>query len=402
MTLLNYQKQRTVKSLSQWPVFEKDEQKAVLRVLASGKVNYWTGAECRAFEKEFAGHIGVDHAIALANGSVALELALKSLHIGPGDEVVVTPRSFIASVSCVVNVGATPVFADVDEDSGNITAETISRVLSRKTRAIIVVHLAGWPCEMDSIMRIAREHRIYVIEDCAQAHGAEYKGRRVGSIGHLGTWSFCQDKIMTTGGEGGMITTNHKKIWSAAWSYKDHGKSYDYVQKALSSQDRQFRWVHGSFGTNYRMIEMQAAIGRIQLKKLEGWHKRRKFNSLSILSAAASCSALRVPTVPQHIEHAWYRCYVYVRPEALKKQWSRERILQEMNQRHVPCYSGICPEIYLEKAFSRCTFRPKQRLKMASILGQTSLMFFVHPTMTDAETSKTCDVLKEVMKQAGR
>lgn len=236
------------------------------RVLQSNQVNYWTGIECREFEKEFAAWVGVPHAVALANGTLALDIALKALGIGSGDEVIVTPRTFIASVSCVVNAGATPVFADVDPDSGNVSAATIARVLSPRTRAVICVHLAGWPCDMDPIMELATANGFYVIEDCAQAHGARYKGRSVGAIGHIGAWSFCQDKIMSTGGEGGMVTTNDVALARAMWEYKDHGKSYEAVFERQHPPG--FRWLHESFGTNWRMLEMQAAIGRIQLRRM--------------------------------------------------------------------------------------------------------------------------------------
>ena len=243
-----------------WPSFSGEEADAVKNVLLSNKVNYWTGDESRKFEHEFAKWCGVSHAVALANGTLALDAALKALGIGPGDEVVVTPRTFIASISCVVNAGAKPVFADVDADSGNITAESIAKVLTSKTKAIICVHLAGWPCDMDPIMAVAERHHLKVIEDCAQAHGAVYKGRSVGSIGHIGAWSFCQDKIMTTGGEGGMVTTNDEILWRKMWAYKDHGKSYEAVYEREHPPG--FRWVHESFGTNWRMLEVQAAIGR--------------------------------------------------------------------------------------------------------------------------------------------
>ncbi|HLD45754.1 MAG TPA: DegT/DnrJ/EryC1/StrS aminotransferase family protein, partial [bacterium] len=322
------------------------------------------------------------------------------LGVGPGDEVVVTPRSFIASVGCVITVGAKPVFADVDPDSGNITADSIAKVLTKKTRAIIPVHLAGWPCEMDAIITLAKDHGLFVIEDCAQAHGAEYNGKKVGSIGHVGAWSFCQDKIMTTGGEGGMLTTNDGEVWNYAWSYKDHGKSYQAMNNG--EEGNCFKWVHHSIGTNWRMIEMQAAIGRIQLKKLDQWHLARRANAQAILAAARQCPALRVPEVPSHIEHAWYKCYVYVRPEALSSGWSRDRIVAEINKQGVPCYTGSCSEIYLEKAFDVTGLRPEKRLALAKQLGETSVMFVVHPTLTQNELHRTCSTLTDVVSKATR
>ena len=211
--------------------------------------------------EEFAAWCGTAHAVALGNGTLALDAALKALSIGSGDEVVVTPRTFIASVSCVVNAGAVPVFADVEPESGNISARTIASVVTKRTKAVICVHLAGWPCDMDPIMALAKACGFKVIEDCAQAHGARYKNRSVGSLGHIGAWSFCQDKIMTTGGEGGMVTTNDRALWSRVWSLKDHGKNLEAVHERAHSPG--FRWVHDSFGSNWRMLEVQAAIGRI-------------------------------------------------------------------------------------------------------------------------------------------
>lgn len=383
---------------SPWPSFTEEEADAARAVILSNRVNYWTGEECRLFEREFANWCGAKYAIAVTNGTVALDLALKALGIGPGDEVVVTPRTFIASVSCVVNAGATPVFADVEADSGNISARTIKPVLTPKTRAIICVHLAGWPCDMDPIMSLAAEHGLKVIEDCAQAHGARYKGRSVGTIGHVGAWSFCQDKIMTTGGEGGMVTTNDKALWSAMWSYKDHGKSWEAVYER--SHPPGFRWLHESFGTNWRMLEVQAAIGRIQLARMPAWHARRIENAQKIWATAAAMPGLRVPSLPAWIEHAAYKCYVYVALETLKPGWSRDRIRDEINARGVPCFQGTCSEVYLEKAFEGTGWCPLGGLPTAKALGETSLMFMVHPTLTDDEIAKTCKVLDEVMHLA--
>ena len=381
-----------------WPNFTEEEANAVRDVILSNKVNYWTGQECRQFEKEFATWAGTDYAVALANGTVALDVALKAVGVGPGDEVVVTSRTFLASASCIVNAGAVPVFADVDRDSQNITAETIHAVLSPRTKAIICVHLAGWPCDMDPIMELAVRHGLKVIEDCAQAHGARYKGRSVGSIGHVGAWSFCQDKIMTTGGEGGMVTTNDRQLWADMWAYKDHGKSWEAVYEREHAPG--FRWLHESFGTNWRMLEVQAVIGRIQLRRMQGWHRARLSNAQSIWKAARHLPALRVPQLPAEDVHAAYKCYVFVRPECLKPDWSRDRILIEINARGVPAFSGSCSEVYLEKAFDNTGWRPAQRLEHAKELGETSMMFMVHPTLTSQEIELTCKVISEVVQQA--
>lgn len=385
---------------SHWPSFTEEEAKAVQQVLLSNKVNYWTGTECRDFEKEFAEWAGARHAVALANGTLALDVALKGLGIGPGDEVVVTPRTFIASISCVVNAGATPVFADVEPDSGNISATTIARVLTSRTKAVICVHLAGWPCDMDPIMALAQKHGLKVIEDCAQAHGTRYRGRSVGSIGHVGAWSFCQDKIMSTGGEGGMVTTNDEALWRAMWSFKDHGKSYEAVYEREHPPG--FRWLHDSFGTNWRMLEMQAVIGRIQLRRMAAWTERRTANARSIWAACRPFSAVRVPEVPADCVHAHYKCYVYVESSQLARDWSRDRIVEAVNAAGVPCYQGSCSEVYLERAFDNTGWRPDERLPVARMLGESSLMFLVHPTLTEAEIAKTCEVLADVLGRACR
>ena len=393
-----------------WPSFSEEEGEAIKNVLLSNKVNYWTGDECRSFEKEFAEWSGVNYSIALANGTLALEVALRALNIGPGDEVIVTPRTFIASISCVVNVGATPIFADVDLNSGNITAENISKVLTSNTKGIICVHFAGWPCDMDPIMALASLHNIKVIEDCAQAHGAIYRGQSVGSIGHIGAWSFCQDKIMTTGGEGGMVTTNDEKLWRKMWAYKDHGKSYEAIYE--KEQPPRFKWVHESFGSNFRMIEIQAAIGRIQLKRMSEWSAKRNEITLSILKAFESFKAIRIPNFKcnrdclkdcsslSQCQHAQYKCYVYVDNANLKEGWSRDRIIQEIEMQGVPCFQGGCSEVYLEKAFECTSFATQNRLPIARMLGDTSLMFLVHPTLTQENIKKAKEVIADVLKSA--
>ena len=388
-------------SVAPWPCFSEEEIEAVSDVLRSGRVNYWTGEECRLFEKEYARWAGTAYAVSVMNGTVALDLALMVFGIGPGDEVVVTPRTFIASVSCVVNAGATPVFADVDPDSGNISAETIAPVLSRRTRAIICVHLAGWPCDMDPLVELARADGAAIIEDCAQAHGARYRGRSVGAIGDIGTWSFCQDKIITTGGEGGMVTLDDRARWSDIWSFKDHGKSWEAVYERQHPPG--YRWLHESFGTNWRMLEVQAAIGRIQLRKMAGWSKARARNARRIADVVRRYpQALRAPLPGPESVHAHYRFYAYVRPEGLRSGWNRDRIISEMAALDAPAFHGSCSEVYLEKAFQGTGWGPNGRLPVARDLGETSLMFLTHPTLTEGDMQRVCNALDHVMSRASR
>ncbi|KZZ76581.1 aminotransferase [Oleiphilus sp. HI0132] len=386
--------------ISPWPSFTQEEADAIQRVLLSNKVNYWTGQEGREFEKEFAHFADSEYAIAVSNGTTALDLALKGLGIGVGDEVIVTSRTFIASIGAIVTAGATPVFADVDRNSQNVSPETIEPVITDNTKAIICVHLAGWPCEMDGIMGLAEKHDLKVIEDCAQAHGAKYKGKSVGSIGHVGAWSFCQDKIMTTGGEGGMVTTNDKDLWSRMWSYKDHGKSFDAVYN--TEHPPGFRWLHESFGTNWRLTEMQSAIGRIQLQRMHDWTKLRNEHAAKLVNVCKDFSAIRVPEVPDYIEHANYKFYVFVESSNLKEGWTRDKVVDALNKFGIPAMQGSCSEVYLEKAFDDEDFKPKESLPVAKELGETSLMLLVHPTITSDQMDAVVSIVRDVLCDASK
>lgn len=383
-----------------WPHFDEADIEAVGEVLRSGRVNYWTGDRCAAFETAFAGHCGTRYAVSLANGTIALDMALQVLDVQAGDEVIVTSRSFMASAAAPVLRGARAVFADVDPDSQNVTAETIAPHITERTRAILVVHLAGWPCEMDGIMSLASAHGLKVIEDCAQAHGARYRGRPVGGIGHVGVYSFCQDKIITTGGEGGMLVTNDAILFDRVWSLKDHGKS----RRAIAETENQpgFKWLHESFGTNGRMTEMQAVLGLRQLKRLDVWHGRRTENANALLKGLSSTPGLRLPVSPEHSEHAWYKFYAFVRPQKLRDGWDRDRVKHAINREGVPCWMGSCPEIYREKAFAGTGMAPRDRFPVAAELGRTSLMFMVHPTLGPAEMDDTIAAVRKVLGVAAR
>ena len=381
-----------------WPRFDEDEVTAVADVLRSGRVNYWTGGQGRAFEEEFAVYHGMPHAVALANGTLALELALRVLGIGPGDDVVVTPRSFLASASSIVLSGANPVFADVDPDSGGITVETIAAAITPRTRAILVVHLGGWPCDMPAIMALADARGLRVIEDCAQAHGATIDGKLVGTFGDIGAFSFCQDKIITTGGEGGMLLMRDRDLWSAAWSYKDHGKSWERVH--ATDHPPGFRWVHEGFGSNYRLTEAQSAIGRIQLGKLRGWLETRRGIAARLDDGLRDLAALRIPVPAARLGHAYYRYYIFVRPERLAAAWDRDRILMAVTAEGVQLLAGSCSEIYLERAFDRRPGRPAQRLVVARELGETSLALAMHPALAPGDVDDMISALRKVITRA--
>jgi dTDP-4-amino-4,6-dideoxygalactose transaminase len=383
-----------------WPYFAPDEIDAARQVLESGKVNYWTGKECQGFEQEYAEFLGVRHAIALSNGTVALELALRSLGIGPGDEVVVPAKTFIASASAVVMCGATPVICDVDLESQNLTAETVRAVLSPRTRAIVAVHLAGWPCDMEPLLALAKTHGLYVVEDCAQAHGARYRGKAVGSLGHCAAFSFCQDKIMTTGGEGGLLATNDTAVWDRAWSFKDHGKSHAAVHSGNPPEG--FSWVHESFGTNMRMTEMQAAIGRLQLRKLPAWVERRRDHAEILNDGLIGVPGVRVARPNPGDYHAYYKYYFHLQQDALKPGWDKSRVLRAVNAEGVLCFSGSCSEIYREKAFQAAGLGPREPLPNARRLSETSLMLLVHPTLREVDLSKAAQAVRMVMREAVR
>jgi len=381
-----------------WPVFAEDERKASDAVLASGRVNYWTGGECRAFEDEFAATVGVAHAISLANGTLALELGLRALGVGPGDEVIVPAKTFVATASCAVAVGATPVVCDVEPDSQNLSPATVLAAITPKTRAIIPVHLGGWPCDMTALMALARAKNLVVLEDCAQAVGATWNGRPVGSFGDIAAYSFCQDKIITTGGEGGMLVTNGRDLWERAWQYKDHGKSWARVHDRAHPPG--FRWVHESFGSNYRMAEMQAAIGRVQLRKVPEWVGIRRRNAAALNAALAGVPGLRVAQPATGAFHSYYKFYAQVDLEKLQPGWTLLRVMEAIGAEGVPCFQGSCSEIYREKAFLDASLGPAAPLPVARRLSDASLMFLVHPTLSEADMRDTARAVAKVMRAA--
>lgn len=388
------------RSRSPWPVFADDERAAAIRVLESGRVNYWTGQEGRAFEREFAGYTGAGHAVALANGTVAIELALHALGIGPGDDVIVPARTFVGTATAVVARGARPVVADVERESGNLSAATIEAALTPATRCVIPVHVGGWPCDMGEIMEIARQHDLLVVEDCAQAHGARWDGTPVGAISHAGAFSFCQDKIMTAAGEGGMLVTSDDEIHQKAWGYKDHGRSAAAMERAAAQGGYEFKYVVEDFGTNWRMTEVQAAIGRVQLTKLDGWVEARRANAAVLDEELRTVPGLRVVEPSPSAYHAYYKYYAYIEPDALVDGWTRARVLEEVNARGVACLQGSCCEIYREEAFVRAGWGRAERLPVAAELGDTALMLLVDPTLTVEDMRVAARAVREVMREA--
>lgn len=381
-----------------WPYYDLDDINTVSDILKSGKVNYWTGNNCIEFENEFSRMFECKYSVALANGSLALSAAYIAAGLKEGDEIITTPRTFIATSSTAVLLGIKPIFADVDLNSGAITNNSIEKLITKKTKGISIVHVGGWPAEMDKIKNLANAYNLKLIEDCSQAHGAKFKGKNVGSFGDLASWSFCQDKIISTGGEGGMLTTNNEEMWKKVFSIKDHGKNLEKLKKVDKSLT--FRWLHESLGTNMRLTEMQSAIGRNQLRKLDNWNEKRNNNAMILYESLYDLSSLRIPMPTSEIKHAWYRFYCYLRLGSLSDDWNRERIMREIKDQGVPIFSGSCSEIYLEKCFKDLGIGPKDRLKNAKELGESSLAFLVHPTISIEEQIKNGEIIRSVILKA--
>ena len=379
--------------MAPWPRYEQDEIDAVAEVLRSGKVNYWTGTQGREFEREFAEFTGVKHAVFVANGTVALELALRALDLPAGSEVITTPHTFIATASAIVAVGLRPVFADIDPDTGNITPETIEAVITLRTSAVVVVHLGGWPARMPEIQALCQAQGLRVVEDCAQAHGAMIGGRHVGTFSDVAAWSFCQDKIISTGGEGGMVATDDAELWRRMWSYKDHGKSWEAVYEREHPPG--FRWLHESLGGNYRGTEMQATIGRIQYRKLPAWHRQRTENAMYLADRLREIPGMTVPLPEDPYQHAFYRLYARLDRDTLGEGWSRDRLIGHMGSQGTPMFTGSCAEIYREKAFSASGIAPAEPLPNAVTRGEDVLAFLVHPGLNADSLRAVAANLKE-------
>ena len=386
--------------ISSWPFYSEDEINAVSSVLSSGLVNKWFGNITNAFETEFAKYFNLKNALTTANGTLSLEAAYSAIDFKEGEELITTPRSFIATASSAVVKGARVRFADVDIDSGNITSNSIEPLINKKTRAITVVHLAGWPADIKNIAALAKTYDLDLIEDCSQAHGAKFEGKFVGTFSDISTWSFCNDKIISTGGEGGMISSRNSKYFQKIWSYRDHGKDKNLVENKSSVSS--YNWLHSNLGSNIRMTELQSAIGRLQLTKLEGWIEKRKYNAQIFKSYLSEINSVRVPLPNKNIKSAWYKFYCYVVPKALKDGWSRDRIIEEITNSGFPAFSGSCSELYLEKCFKDFYKSPKRRLTVAKQLGETSLMFLIHPTITNKEIHNYASVARKVLKLASK
>lgn len=378
-------------SIKQWPIINNKMINSVVNILKSGNLNQWNNGAVLEFEKKFANYIGSNYSIAVFNGTIALELCIKTLGLENGDEVIVTPRTFIASASCCAWCGIKPVFVDVDKNSQNITLETIKSGISNKTKAIILVHLAGWPCDLEDICKYCKENGIYVIEDCAQAHGAKYNNKSVGTWGDINAWSFCQDKIITTGGEGGMITTNNKQLYELAWSLKDHGKDYN---TTLNKQHKPgFRWLHTNIGTNWRMMPIQAVIGIHALDELNNWVEHRRKIANIYNENLKNIDGIRLTIPNKNIFHSYYKYYFFIEPHKFKI--SRDNIINLINKENIFCQVGSCGEIYKEIALN--DYKPKHNLVTTQSLFDTAIMLKCDPSISEEYSLICITKIKEIL-----
>ena len=380
-----------------WPTFNEKTYDKVVDILKSGKVNYWTGKVGMEFEKAWAKWLGVNHAISVANGTCALHTALASLNIGPGDEVICTSYSFIASSFCALQAGAMPVFADVTTDH-TIDPKAIEACITERTKAIVVVHLYGIVADMDPIMAIAKKHNLYVVEDCAQCFGGVYKGKKAGTIGHVGCFSFCQSKHFTTGGEGGMVVTNDEDLAWECRSFRDHGYDVKAKLNLLEMEGKQL-YIHRRVGFNFRMTEMQSAIGLGELERFDNWNlKNRIRNGKMIIKALKDHPlVLHVPVDTKDRQNAFWWCPIVIDPSKLKDGIDTKQFIAAMAAEGVAVYSVLWPEMYKEQAYtdrkgfgiasypfndpkSRNIDYTKFNCKQANWMTDRTISFFTHPT----------------------
>ena len=376
-----------------WPNFSKDLVSKVGKILSSGKINYTNGQYGKKFEKEFSKFVGNKYSIAICNGTAALEVAIKSLKLPKNSEIIVTARSFFASAACIVNTGHIPIFADIDLLTQNISLHDIKKKISKKTKAIICVHLAGIPCNMHDIKKLGNKNKIKIIEDCAQAHGASLDNKQVGSFGDVSTWSFCNDKIISTLGEGGMISTNNKKIYDFCKTYINHGSV---LQNKKNSE--KFIYNKDYFGTNLRITEIQSIAGLEQLKNLKKVQIKREKMSKSYFHIISKYQNYIYSYFPsRNIKCAWYRFYFFLKTDVKDYQKIRFKIIKNLKRNNLKCFTGSCPEIYLEKSFKKLKNFKVTRLINSKILGQTSIALDINHTLTYTKHKKNVIELKLVL-----
>ncbi len=333
-----------------WPQFAPETLTDIQEPIANGKVNYWTGKKGMEFEEQFREWAGATMAVSCTNGTAALHIGISALGIGPGDEVIVPSYSFIASSFAVVQAGAIPVFADVTEDH-TIDPASIEKLITKRTKGIVVVHLYGVVADMGPILEIAKKHNLYVIEDVAQCIGGEYNGKKAGTIGDVGCFSFCQSKHFTTGGEGGMVLTMNEDIGWECRSFRDHG--YDVRQRMnMLALEEKLPYIHRRVGFNYRMTEIQSIIGINEMKRFDNWNLARRFEYAAMYDKAfedlRGVKKLPVNTAERKNSYWWYPMVLDL--DAL--DCDAPAIIKELGAMKIPCYGIQWPEAYLEKAYS--------------------------------------------------
>lgn len=399
-----------------WPQFSEESIKAAVEPLKTGGVNYWTGTTGREFEKKFAEWNGSGFAVSTMNGTSALHTALAGLGIGPGDEVIVPSYTFIASSFCVLQAGAIPVFADVDKKTHCISPASIREKITERTRAVIPVHLYGNVCDMDEIMNIAKENNLFVVEDCAQVHGGLYRGKKAGTFGDAGAFSFCQSKSFTTGGEGGMVVTDNEDLMWQCRSFRDHG--YD-VRKRMSMLELEGKlpYIHMMVGYNYRMTEMQSAIGIKELERFDSWNLPRRQRNGSILIEELKDSPL-IMQLPIHNQDEKTNGF-FVFPIVLdidKMSCDIEQFRSALEAEKVPVFRCFWPQSYKEQAyrehkgFGKADFPFKSTeytnpdsvkysenfCPNAAYLEERTFITMVHPTLEEEHMKMTARAIKKV------
>lgn len=394
-----------------WPSFEESTIAKAMEPLRSGRVNYWTGPVGQQFEKKWAAWIGAGNAISVSNGTAALHTAIAALDIGPGDEVICPSYSFIASSFCILQAGALPVFADVTEDH-TIDPKGIESLITEKTKAIIVVHLYGVICDMDAIMAIAKKHGLKVVEDCAQCFGGVYKGKKAGTIGDVGCFSFCQSKHFTTGGEGGMVVTSDDDLAWECRSFRDHG--YDVKERMnLLELEGKLMYIHKRVGFNFRMTEMQSVIGICELERFDSWNlPNRKRNGKMFIEALKDHPlVLHSPVDTEERQNAfWWAPFVL---DVDKLKCDIKQFIKAVGAEGVPVYSVLWPEMYKEKAYierngfgslnypfddpnAREIDYGKVECRKAKWMTDRTISFFTHPVYNEQHIQACIDAFKKV------
>ncbi len=338
--------------LTGWPHISEEAIAAVTEVLRTNQINYWSGPVGMEFEKRFAAWQGSQHAISVNSGTSALHVALSALEIGPGDEVIVPSYTFIATSFAVVQAGAIPRFADVNIDDHCISVASAERLVNKRTKAIIPVHLYGNVSEMEQINAFARAHRLYVLEDNAQAFGGSYKGKKTGTLGDIAACSFCQNKTFTTGGEGGMVTTDNEDLAWKARSFRDHG--YNVAERlGVLEMETKLPYIHDRVGWNYRMTNMQAAIGITELDRMDSWNMpNRQRNAHIIMDAIKNYPVVKLLPIDTHERvNGWFTMAISLDMENMT--CDIRQYVDAVVAEGAPCWVVFWPQCHTENAYQR-------------------------------------------------